>query len=335
MAAADEASAHAAEAEATHIIGSTLEELDREIRQVSASFLNGDLVEQFAQAARIRRRVYRYLDNSRYPEQSSKLYRLAAELSCLLADASNNLGFPGAAVEQTRSAWTYAEIIGHDGIRAWCRSNQSLLALRSDRPKQAAALAESGLRFAHTPVAEALLHSRAAVALAHVGDAAATMAALTAARQAQERADGHDELFNDVGGMFAFPVAKQSYLAASTLIAVGKPDLAAKEAEQAIDMYTTGPPDERAQGCEASAQIDLATSYLIRHQMDGAYHALGPVLDVPPNRRVDWLIPRLETFRDHLVRPPFANSYDARRLVDRVDDYEDGMISRNLPGALA
>ena len=334
MAAADESTTHAAAAEATHIVGSTLEELDHDIRRVAASFLNGDLIEQFSQAVRIRRRVYRYLDASRYPEQSSELYRLAAELSCLLADASNNLGFPGAAVEQTRSAWTYAEIIGHDGIKAWCRSNQSLLAMRVDRPKQAASLAESGLKFARTPIAQALLHSRAALALAHLGDITGTMTALTAARQAQERAGGHDELFDDVGGMFAFPIAKQSYLAASTLIAADEPELAAQEAEQAIHLYTTGPPDERAQGCEASARIDLATSFLIRQQLDGANHALGAVLDVPPNRRVDWLIPRLATFRAHLERPPFSNSYNARRLIERIEDYEDGMISKNLPGTM-
>ena len=335
MAAADESSTHAAAAEATHIVASTLDELDHDIRQVSCAFLNGDLIDQFAQAVRLRRRVYRLLDENRYPDQSSDLYRFAALLSCLLADASNNLGFPGPAVEQTRAAWTYAEIIGHDSIKAWCRSNQRLLAMRADRSKQAASLAESGLKFAHTPVAQALLHSRSALALAHLGDASGTIGALTAARRAQERSGGHDELFDEVGGMFAFPVAKQSYLAASTLIAVGEPEKAAQEAEQAIELYTTGPPDERAQACEAWAGTHLATSFLIRHQLDGAHQALDPVLDVAPNRRVDWLIPRLATFRAHLERPPFGNSYDAVRLVERMDDYEDGMISKNLPGALA
>jgi hypothetical protein len=157
---------------------------------------------------------------------------------------------------------------------------------------------------------------------------------LDEARDERERVRGEDELFERIGGMFSCPQAKQSFLAASVYVELGDSRAARREAELCIDLYQNGRPEDRAQGCEASAHVDLATAYLLDRDPSGAASALAPVLNVPLNRRVDWVIPRFETLRATVVSQGLQDSSEAEPLLSGIEEYIDSMSEREVGTAL-
>jgi GNAT superfamily N-acetyltransferase len=70
-----------------------------------------------------------------------------------------------------------------------------------------------------------------------------------------------------------------------THIHLGHADDAIREASTAINLWTTGPPEECAGSALAVARIDLVTAHLIRSELDAAEHAAKPLLAVAPEQR--------------------------------------------------
>jgi hypothetical protein len=66
----------------------------------------------------------------------------------LLAKASHDLAEPHAAMAQARTGYLCADQTDHDGLRAWLRGLQSLIAYWAGRTQEAARYAESGGEFA-------------------------------------------------------------------------------------------------------------------------------------------------------------------------------------------
>jgi hypothetical protein len=70
-------------------------------------------------------------------------------------------------------------------------------------------------------------------------------------------------------------------------------------------------------------------------ELDGARPALGPVLALPPGKRIDPLPQRLETVRAELARSRYHGSAQANDLDGEIEDFSRdtivGVLSA-LPG---
>lgn len=162
MTAAHESSAHAGWAETTNVGETTLEQLDADAFRIANDYVHAPPMPMALDMLRVRRRVYRLLEGHQKPADTAHLYLLAGTLCGLLANASTDLGYHDAAAEQARAAWAYAEIIGHNGLRAWTRGMQALIEYWSERPRQATRLAQGAQRYADSTTAKVrLLHIEA------------------------------------------------------------------------------------------------------------------------------------------------------------------------------
>ena len=161
---------------------------------------------------------------------------------------------------------------------------------------------------------EALACSRLALA----GDA---NEALVAADRACEEARNDDEIHDRTGGMFTSTPAKHAYLAAMTHIHLGHADDAIREASTAINLWTTGPPEECAGSALAVARIDLVTAHLIRSELDAAEHAAKPLLAVAPEQRTTIVLTRLNNLERHLSDNRYVGGAQAERLGGQIEDF--------------
>jgi hypothetical protein len=283
---------------------------------------------------RVRDRMYAALDRRLWPRDETDLYLLVGCLNCLMASAADDLGYPHASEELIRAAWAYAVAIDHQPLMAKLRLDLATVAYWRHRPRQARDLAESGLRYLADGPNAAQLHLKYGRAAARLGDIGGARRAISEARNAREQRSDDDLL--QFGGEFGFSRASQHYLAGSTLleIAGAEPDAAA-ELERATDLYAAGPEEGEDHSFQLRmlAHIELALARLRGGELDGARPALGPVLALPPGKRIDPLPQRLETLRAELTRShgsPQASDLD-QEIEDFSRDTIVGVLSA-LPG---
>lgn len=330
MAAAHESSDHAGRAEATNVGSATLEQLDADVVRIAADYVHVPPLPIIADMLRVRRRVYRILDGHQKPADTAHLYLLSGTLCGLLANASTDLGYHHAAAEQARAAWAYAEIIGHNGLRAWTRGMQALIEYWSERPRHAAHLAHGAQRYADSTTAKIrLLHIEARM-WSRLGDLAETDRCIREATDAQDT-DRRDLLHDEMGGVFGFTPAKAHYYAGATYIHLGQAQPALDAAHKAIALYSTGPAAQRSYGAESLARVDAAAAHLLGGHLDGAIDALAPVLALPVNRRIAQLDERLTDLRRRIAQPAFGSAGQARQLDERIEDFCASTAVQILP----
>jgi hypothetical protein len=303
-------------AEATNVGPTALEQFDHDIRGIAKTYLSSPPLPVVLTTLRVRNRAFALLEGRQYPNQARQLYLIAGRVCGLLAWMSSDLGRHAEAETQARTGWLCAELAAHDGLRAWIRATQSKLAYWDGRIRESAKLAEHGLQFSATDSAPVLLASLAARAWARLGYADDAHSALARAAESREQA-GPDE----VGGLYGFSLAQQSYLAGSTHLYLQEPDQALREAEQAVSLYEAGAPDDRFYGAEKLALIDAATAHLQAGALDGAAEKLGPVLALPSQQRLATLTQRLGDMRDALRTSRHASSPEATQMQRGIDDF--------------
>lgn len=330
MAAAHEASDHVSRAEGTNLGPSTLEQLDADVTRIANDYLYTPPMPMMVEMLRVRRRVYRLLEGNQRPADTGHLYLLAGSLSGLLANASTDLGYLDAAGEQIRAAWAYAEICGHNGLRAWTRGMHALIEYWSERPHRALQLAQSGQQYADSASAAVRLHNIEARIWSKIGSAADTERCIRAAADAGEGARS-DSLHDEVGGVFGFPDAKASYYAGATYIHLGMAEPALAATERTIELYRTGPAHRRSYGAEALARVDSAAAHLINGSLDGAAAALHPVLSLDQDKRIAQLEERLTGLRRRICAPAFHGVAEARNLDERIEEFCGSTVTHGLP----
>ncbi|MGW5308809.1 helix-turn-helix domain-containing protein [Nocardia thailandica] len=330
MAAAHEASEHAAGAESTNVGATTLAQLDADVRRIANDYVHAAPAPMMVEMLRVRRRVYRLLEGHQKPVDTSHLYLLAGTLSGLLANASTDLGYLDAAGEQIRAAWAYAELCGHNGLRAWTRGMHALIEYWSDRPRNAIQLARSGQEFADSATARVRLHNIEARIWSQLGSTDETdrcLLAAAAARESESRCGLHDE----VGGVFGFGPAKAQYYAGATYIHLGRADAALEATGTAIELYSAGPARQRSYGAESLARVDNAAAHLINGSLDGATAALSPVLHLPEDRRIAQLGERLTGVRRRISTPRYRDALEARQLDERIEEFCGSTAAAGIP----
>jgi tetratricopeptide (TPR) repeat protein len=328
--AAHEGREHAEQAERRDIGDATLEQLRADLIRLSAELMTGEPFSVFRDLRRLRGRIYAALDRQLWPRDQTELYFLLGALSCLMAVAADYLGYSQAGEELLRSGWVYATAIDHQPLMAHVRIELAGIAYWR-RPRQSRDLAQSGLRYLSDGPNAALLHLRYGRAAARLGDATAAQQAIVSAIEARER-DHHDDLLG-IGGEFGFSYATQHFLAGSALVEIPHAQtMAIEELQRATELYAAGPgPGEQyGQDCIAVAHIDLATALLRAGRLDAAAAALGPVLSIPPGKRINRFPRRLTRVRAELARNPYQGSPWATELDEHIEEFTCEAIVRDL-----
>ncbi|MFC7424507.1 ABC transporter C-terminal domain-containing protein [Nocardia tengchongensis] len=329
MAAAHEASEHAGRAEGTNVGATLLEQLDADVTRIANEYVHMPPVPMMVEMLRVRRRVYRLLEGHQRPSDTAHLYLLAGTLSGLLANASTDLGYFDAAGEQARAAWAYAELCEHNPLRAWTRGMQALIEYRSERPRRAVLLAQSGQRYTESATSKVRLLNIEARIWSRLGSTADTERCIRAADEARD-GESSDTLHDDVGGVFGFDQPKSHYYAGATYIHLGQAGPALDATRRAIDLYVNGPIDKRSYGAESLARVDNAAAHLINGSLDGAAAALEPVLELDEDKRIAQLEERLSVLRRRLASPEFRDAGEAHDLDERIEDFCGSTAARSV-----
>jgi tetratricopeptide (TPR) repeat protein len=332
MGAAHEAGRQAEQAAAGDVPAETLEQLHEQVVRLSVGYLSGPMLPMWVELQAVRTRTFELLDRTQRLGQRHDLYLLAGMVSCLLAGTGGDLGYPAAAMEWARAAATYGELIGHDSLRAYATGQLAMFHYLEGNPRRALRHARDAQQFAVEGSAMVRLRGLEALACSRLGDADGTASALMEAELARQRAGAPDELHDRTPGMFTTTPAKLSYMAAMALTNVGDHDRAAEQAQQAIRLYTSGPPEEVAQGAVNVARIDLATAYLARRELDAAQETLTGVLAVAPDERTTIILARIAGLHGRLVTGGFQHDRQATQLAETIEDFRAGAAAHQLPG---
>jgi hypothetical protein len=266
--------------------------------------------------------VFRLLEGKQKPALSRDLYLLAGVVSGLIAKASQDLGRFHEAMTHARTLYVCADNADHQGLRAWARGLQSLIAYWAGRPQEAIRYAQSGAEYAANVTGSVAawlpaLEARA-WALMDVADEASDALGRATDRRAGHRPDDLDA----IGGLLAFPQAKQSYYAAGTYVSLDdQQDRAQSEALSAIDLFQHGRPEERSFSDEAGAHAELALARVNAGQVDGAHEALAPVLALEPERRIGGIVTSAIRVHHALRGRQHTGSPVARSLREEIESF--------------
>ncbi|MFD7867347.1 helix-turn-helix domain-containing protein [Streptomyces sp. NPDC059783] len=254
------------------------------------------------------------------PADRSDLYVAAGRLSGVLAYALLDMGDSDEAAAHADAAGRCAEYAGDAELAAWVAGTKSLIARFQGDYGQALEFVQDGYQWvgAGHGTGEARLKCGEAQCLATLGDSRAANAALDDADLARERMRRPDSL----GGLFGFSQAKQSYYAGSSLIWLqGGHDAerAAREAESAIGLWQAGPEVERSLDDERLAHIYLATARVQLDDVEGAAEAISPVLSLPVEEQISWIVKRADRLAGMLSAPRYAGNATAEETVEAIN----------------
>ncbi len=266
--------------------------------------------------------VFRLLEGKQKPALTRDLYLLASIVAGLIAKASHDLGRPHDAMTHARTLYVCADNAGHNGLRAWARGLQSLIAYWAGRPQEAVRYARGGAEISAdlTGTVAAWLPALEARAWAQMSEPDEATQAL--GRAADRRAAHQPDDLDVMGGLLTFPHAKQSYYAAGTYVYLdGEQNRAQTEALSALDLYEQGSPEDRSFSDEAGARAELALSRVHAGQVDGAREALAPVLELAPERRIGGIVTSAARVHQALAGRRHASSPLARDLREEIESF--------------
>ncbi|WP_327323141.1 XRE family transcriptional regulator [Streptomyces sp. NBC_01210] len=294
-----------------------VEQLEADVARLARSYVSHPLLELYVEIRQLRDGVFGLLRGRQRPRQARDLYVSASRLCGLSAHVCLDLGHYDSAATHARTARACAEAAGHEGLLAWVRAVESLIAYWTGRYEQAARLAQAGRHHRAGGSIGARLASLEARALAIAGDSAGAAAALVDAERSRETMAGHD----DVPGIFAFPAAKQHAYAGTTHLAIGGRDhvqQAIASADTAVRLYRSAEHDDQSVGDLFAAHVDLARGHLLLTDIDGAEAMLGFVLEAPPERVSASIVRRLVDLGRELGGPQYGGAAQANQLRERL-----------------
>ncbi|MER6707346.1 helix-turn-helix domain-containing protein [Streptomyces fumanus] len=294
-----------------------VEQVDADVGRLARTYVSHPLMEQYVEIKRLRDGVFELLRGRQHPRQTTDLCLSASRLCGLFAHVCLDLGDYGSAATHARTARASAAAAGHEGMLAWVRAVESLIAYWTGQYEQAARLAHEGRRHRASGSIRARLASLEARALAMVGDSVGALTALSDAEHAREAMSGRGE----EPGIFDFPAAKQFAYAGTTLLAVGgrqHVQRAIGSARTAIRLYRSADGDDQSVGDLFAAHLDLARGHLLLGDLDGTEETLGFVLRSSPERMSASIVRRLTALGRELAGPQYGGATQAVHLRERL-----------------
>lgn len=125
-----------------------IDQLHDDVHRLALAYPQQPLAEILGDLVDTQDSIFTLLEQRQRPQQARQLYFLGAVVGGLLAKASHDLTDPHAAMAQARTAYLCADNADHDGLRAWLRGQQSLIAYWAGRTQEAARYAQSGADYA-------------------------------------------------------------------------------------------------------------------------------------------------------------------------------------------
>jgi hypothetical protein len=335
MEAAHESASFAARVEGSNCGPHTMEQLESDIRRIVTTYPNRPVGPLFQEVRVLRNRSFELLEGRQPPHLTRDLYVAAGVFCGVLANASFDLGKYVAAETQARTAFMCGELAGHNGLRAWVRGLQALIAYWDGRPGDAVRLVEAGSGFVpEQGTAHIRLMSIKARAHGQLSQPTEALTALLEAEAMRERLTAGDDL---PGGMMAFPVEKQLFYASSTHLWLGGREHlgdAEAAADEAVTMFEAAAPEQRRLGEMSLARMDLAMARMGRGDLDGAAHQVHAVLQVNARRGTESVRKRLGHFTRNLAVHPGANAPMAIGLREALTAHHERHALELPPGGI-
>jgi hypothetical protein len=286
----------------------------------------------FTDARHVRNVAYELMERTRRPSEMADLYVLAGAANAIMSSIAFDIGHWDAARTLVESGTSYAQLAGHSSLEAWTWGLQATLAnWRRDEPDAIAAF-ERGIAVAPGGAPRFRLRHIAARTRSAIGDRAAVETLLNQSRSDRETADSQrDELAHEIGGEFAFGDARAAACAAAAWLELGQAELAEADAGAALDLYQQLEERARPFSPVNGLRIDVATARLLRIDVDGARHALGPVLTLEPAKRNSALVGRMSVMRAELSASRWTRDSVADDLLSTIDDWLRHSAAGHLP----
>jgi transcriptional regulator with XRE-family HTH domain len=283
---------------------------------------NRPAAEAFSAARMVRREALELVRQTHRPELLSELYVIGGQATALMASSAFDLNRWDESDTLAKCAASYAALAGHTSLRAWTLGLLALLANWRREPDIALSHFRRGMSFAPPGDPRVRLRYIAARSYALLGDSASVAEVLEAARHDQDDADRHpDSLTTETGGEFGFGRARADACAAAAWLDLGQGREALQAAGSALATLTSLPTARRPLSQVNGARIDMATAYLLSHDLDGGAEALEPLLGQPVELRNVSLTGRLARTRTILLSPAWARSTHAGQLADAIGEW--------------
>lgn len=329
MNASRETSEHAMDAGAWSVSDATVEQLRDDAARIARSFTRTAPAAAVTEILRVRNRATDLLERTRRPGQQQELYLVVAQTAGLLASVSVDLGLWPQAMDYARATYTYGEVVGHPGVRAFARGMQATIAYWTGQPGDAVEYAQAAVALAPPGVARVRALSVLARAWSHRGAADEVEQAITAAEHARA-GDGRDLLHDIVGGEFGYTTAQQARSASTAWLQVNRPKPAITAASTALEL-AAGHPGDLWWTVPAEARVDLATCQLLGGKLDDARQTLAPLWSTPVPWRRAGLVGRLHRVQHVLAGPQWRGVPKARRMAELASGF---VTAHGAPPAL-
>ncbi|MGH3912564.1 MAG: hypothetical protein ACRDTC_04025, partial [Pseudonocardiaceae bacterium] len=217
--------------------------------------------------------VFRLIAGQQQPHHTTALYKIAGQITAMLAVATFDLGHPHSANTHFRTALHCAEMSGHTPIRAFVRSWQSTIAYWARRYDEAAELIETGLPDATSGTNLLRLTSQ----LARINAARHQPQEVTRALALTETAP--TESTPDEPGTLGFDTATAALLVGEAHYALGGTahlDAAVSWAHTALELFHVEAQPKISY--VAATRFNLAHAYLGKGDLDAVGEHLAPIL---------------------------------------------------------
>jgi hypothetical protein len=298
----------------------TLEQVAAEVRDLCLAYPQQPLGTILPDMVTTQDTLFALLENRQRPRHASQLYLLAGLAGGLLAKASHDMADPKAAMTLARTAYLSADMADHNGLRAWIRGLQSLIAYWDGRPGESVRYAQQGAEHARLSgsTAGVWLAVSEARAWAAVGNAESARAAISEAERAWDAVSDGNEV-DQMGGIATFSPARQVYYAAEALSWLPSEAEAAEDySARAVAAYADESAPEWAFGDAAGSRSALAIARVYRGEVDGAREALAPVLDLPQAKRIRGIISCVQHVHRAIAQAG-ADGAAARDLQEEIE----------------
>lgn len=302
----------------SNLTGEGMDQLYDDAATLAAAYQQRPLAEILGQLIETQDVLFTLLEGRQPPAYTRRLLLLTSVISGLLAKSSHDLGDSHAALTQTRTAFLCADQADHNGMRAWTRGLQSLIAYWAGRYHEAVRYAQQGAEFDARSTTRIWLPVGEARAWAALGNAGQARAAIERAEDAWAQVTP-DEL-DELGGICTFSRARQLYYAADALAWLpSEAEAAERYSLDAVTAYQDTAAPEWAFGDAAGSACDLAVARVMRSEIEGASEALQPVLELPTDQRIHGIVTSVRHVHRALTAAPAST--EATDLQDQIEAF--------------
>ena len=226
------------------------------------------LLELFGSVRLLRDRIFGFLDGGQPIRERRDLYFLGGAACGLLADLSDQLGYPSAAMSQAQVAHLLAAEAGDPALTGWLYTLQSLFCYWNGQPGKARDYARRGAALRPGGTVGVWLPAMEARVAGELGDAEGARAAVH--RAAETRDVVQRGTLDGFGGLMYYNRAKQHFYAADAFLGIGDDRAAIAEATAATESYQNGPAEEHNYTDAAIIQFRTALAHVRQGDLDAS-----------------------------------------------------------------